>query len=370
MRKLLLKIVAAILFALVFTTITACNNTPPETDEVPSIKDDNILEENPEEIVPDETPEIDEPSIEEDDELVDDEILSPDEEIDSDKENTEEIQISKEAEIIEYLNMVHKKNIERVWFSTYSNITQYYGYIFLYHGNKVTPKQEYVNIKYKSTRPGITRTKIDYIVIHDTGNNASSANAQKHSNYINSNPGVSWHYTVDMEGVFHQIPDNEVAYHAGDGLKPSGSYYYNSTYKKTSITGGNMNGIGIETCVNSGSDYTTTLFNTANLVSDLMIKYDLDIDDVKRHYDFSGKMCPQALIKSGSWDDFLDYVMICYYYKTKLYDVSIEFISMSKYMDNSGRVNIKTPKGTKINYKAVIKYEGQVLEYEFASQVI
>ena len=36
----------------------------------------------------------------------------------------------------------------------------------------------------------------------------------------------------------------------------------------------------------NGSDYTTTLFKTAELVAELLIKYDLRMGDVKKHYDF------------------------------------------------------------------------------------
>ena len=35
--------------------------------------------------------------------------------------------------------------------------------------------------------------------------------------------------------IYHHLPDDETAYHAGDGMEKNG---------------GNMNGIGIEMCVN------------------------------------------------------------------------------------------------------------------------
>ena len=40
--------------------------------------------------------------------------------------------------------------------------------------------------------------------------------------------------------------------------------------------GGNMNGIGIEMCVNSDGNYEQTLINTEKLCARLLIEYDLN----------------------------------------------------------------------------------------------
>ncbi len=59
---------------------------------------------------------------------------------------------------------------------------------------------------------------IHYIVIHDTGSTASSANEYAHSNYVrNSDTTVSWHYTVGANAIYRHLPDEEQAIHAGDG---------------------------------------------------------------------------------------------------------------------------------------------------------
>lgn len=144
-------------------------------------------------------------------------------------------------------------------------------------------------------RPGEKR-KIKYIVIHETGNTGRNANAKSHSNYLRQEADLqqkSWHYTVDDHEIYYHIPDNEIAFHAGDGLKEDG---------------GNLNGIGIEMCVNPENDYEKTLQNTAKLTAMLLKAYDLDISCVKKHQDFSGKNCPTNLINSGRWDEFLEMV--------------------------------------------------------------
>ncbi|MBR0599660.1 N-acetylmuramoyl-L-alanine amidase family protein [Sinanaerobacter chloroacetimidivorans] len=146
-------------------------------------------------------------------------------------------------------------------------------------------------------RPGKER-KIKYIVIHETGNAGSNADAASHNNYLHTQENSqkkSWHYTVDDKEIYYHIPDNEIAFHAGDGLKKDG---------------GNANGIGIEMCINPENDYEQTLKNTAKLTAMLLKAYDLDISAVKTHHDFSGKNCPSNLLNSGRWEEFLDMVRL------------------------------------------------------------
>lgn len=144
-------------------------------------------------------------------------------------------------------------------------------------------------------RPG-TKKKIKYIVIHETGNTGRNAGAASHASYLSESvktEAKSWHYTVDDHEIYHHIPDNEIAFHAGDQLRENG---------------GNLNGIGIEMCVNPENDYEKTLRHTAALTAHLMKDYDLSIKDVKKHQDFSGKNCPEQLLEAGRWDEFLDMV--------------------------------------------------------------
>lgn len=143
-------------------------------------------------------------------------------------------------------------------------------------------------------RPGQTR-EIKYLVIHETDNFSAGADAAAHNSFIHQNANaesgiVSWHYTVDDHEIYHHLPDTETAYHAGDMMTEGG---------------GNMNGIGIEMCVNEGGNYEQTLINTEKLCASLCIAYHLNPDKVlKKHQDFMEKVCPAKLINSGRWDEF------------------------------------------------------------------
>lgn len=145
-------------------------------------------------------------------------------------------------------------------------------------------------------RTGTKRT-IKWIVIHETGNKANGANAQAHESYLLNvtnakTPSVGWHYTVDDHSIYHHVPDDEITWHAGDG--GSGT--------------GNVNGIGIEHCVNSDGDFNKTMKNGAEVVGYLLYKYGFKNAGgiVRQHWEFTQKNCPQTIRETGRWQEYLN----------------------------------------------------------------
>ncbi len=130
---------------------------------------------------------------------------------------------------------------------------------------------------------------IKYIVIHETGNPSSTANAQAHNHYLecNGDGSTAWHYTVDERIAYHHIPDDEIAYHAGKG---------------------NRSGIGIELCVNQGGDFEKTFYNGAKLTAKLIDIYGLSVHSIKQHADFMDKNCPENIRNNDRWIEFLSLV--------------------------------------------------------------
>ena len=130
-----------------------------------------------------------------------------------------------------------------------------------------------------------------YIVIHETANLNKGANAERHAllQYNGNSRAASWHYTVDDQGVYQSFEDDFQCWHAGN------AYY-------------NKNGIGIEICVNSDSDFKKAVENAAELTKMLMVKYKIPKKNVIQHYKTSGKDCPKFL-RNGSkgitWNNFL-----------------------------------------------------------------
>lgn len=149
-------------------------------------------------------------------------------------------------------------------------------------------------------RPGYELTPT-YITIHNTANENKGAGAENHGKYLQGGgktSSVSWHYAVDDKLIVHCIPENEVAWHAGDG--GSGT--------------GNRKSLAIEICENPESDLKTATDNAAELTAYLMKKYGIPLDRVVQHNHWSGKDCPRRIRKGEpySWDTFLSRVKAFY----------------------------------------------------------
>ncbi len=148
---------------------------------------------------------------------------------------------------------------------------------------------------------GGTKMKPKWIVIHETGNKDKGANAKAHASYLSNvtkakTPYVSWHFTVDSDGVYQHIPEDEISWNAGD-------------WNTNRENGGCAKGISIEACVNSDGDFTKAMQNAYELVAYLMKKWDLGANVggiVRQHWEFTKKNCPETIREKGIWQDFLN----------------------------------------------------------------
>ena len=277
---------------------------------------------------------------------------------------------------------------------------------------------------------GITISNLTYITIHDTGSSSASSNASANAAWCTNktNTSSSWHYTIGNDGIFHQVPDNIVAWHAGDGrttatlqdtgiavtkslryrptitmgndgyfyldgVKTSVKYPANATpatgmntlgigvvvknghyYIPTTrigsqygqvvcINGGNMQSIGIETCVNNGSDVYKTWQYTAKFVARLLVNNDLGPDRIMFHNNFANKPCPNTMTNAHKIDTFLDMCYVEYMVKKYYSDYVITFTSLNPtYLDNDGRVVSNPSVPTCVGYTITIKLNDEVVD--------
>ena len=150
--------------------------------------------------------------------------------------------------------------------------------------------------------PGTT-DRIKYIVIHYVGAlGGAKANCQY---YAGGSRGASAHYFLDFDGsIWQSVEDRDIAWHCGA-----------KTYRHPECR--NANSIGIELCVrNSGSKADTsrdwyfedaTVASAIQLTRKLMAKYGVPADHVIRHYDVTGKICPNPYVynhTAHTWDEF------------------------------------------------------------------
>ena len=139
--------------------------------------------------------------------------------------------------------------------------------------------------------------RIKYIVVHFTANNGDTAYGN--TNYFKSYRGASAHYFVDENGIYQSIEDKNIAWHCG------AKKYKHSTCR-------NSNSLGVELCSrkdSKGNFYfmDKTVDNTVELVKMLMAKYNVPIANVIRHYDVTGKNCPEPFVRDiKAWQNFKD----------------------------------------------------------------
>lgn len=151
---------------------------------------------------------------------------------------------------------------------------------------------KYMPIKYNSSSRG--GNKIEWLVIHDTGNSNPGADAEAHYRYFSSARKSSAHYFVDDRQIIQIVGDSRASWHCGDNQG-----------KGRALNGcKNINSIGIELCINSDGDYDKAYKNLVELVKNLMKKFNVPISKVCRHYDVSRKRCPGTFFDKGLWDTF------------------------------------------------------------------
>ena len=157
-----------------------------------------------------------------------------------------------------------------------------------------------------------------------------------------------------------------------DGKYFLGETYFNTHFNKISNRGGNVNSIGIESCVNKGSDIYYTWMKDAKLIAYLMDKYHLTIDDVVPHHFFSGKDCPMTMRHSKMYKHVKNLSVIEFNilkFIQKGYKISF-YCNNKEYVSDNGKV-IKIPKRDLIiNYYITVEKDGVVKTKKFTSKII
>ena len=133
------------------------------------------------------------------------------------------------------------------------------------------------------------------IIIHNAATPNGTAKALNNALH-NSKEYKSWHFSVDDKDMIESLPLNRNAFATGDGAYGLG----------------NRTGIHIEIAKDNDNDskdeWKKARDNGARLAAELLYKYGLSIDCLKKHQDYkmtSGnyKYCPHKILDEG-WDDF------------------------------------------------------------------
>lgn len=136
-----------------------------------------------------------------------------------------------------------------------------------------------------------------YLTIHNTGNPKAGADAENHAIFMQGSgkdSTASYHYVVDDKEIYRLLPDNEVAWHAGDGENGPG----------------NRQSLAIEICENVDGNLLNATNNAVELTVYLMKTYNIPLSNVVQHNYWSGKNCPNRIRKGEpyNWQTFLNKV--------------------------------------------------------------
>ena len=159
----------------------------------------------------------------------------------------------------------------------------------------------------------------EFIVVHNTANDASAENEIKYM--ITNNNQVSYHYAVDDEMVIQGLPVDRNAWACGDGSKGQG----------------NRKGIQVEICYSKsgGARFENAEKNAAMFIAQLLKERGWGIDKVKKHQDFANKYCPHRTLDKG-WASFVNMV------KDYLKESNIQTPSTNSTFKVGDQVKVKT----------------------------
>ena len=151
-------------------------------------------------------------------------------------------------------------------------------------------EEDYLTVKSYS-RPGISTHKLTGIVIHYTAEPGVTAKERRdyYEGLAESHAArASVNYIVGLEGeVVVCVPPGEVAYASNDR---------------------NLDTISVEYCHadESGAVSEETYRSMVELIRQLCEKYSISPDDVIRHYDVTGKLCPKYYVEDqAAWDKLI-----------------------------------------------------------------
>ena len=196
--------------------------------------------------------------------------------------------------IFTLFNTIRNRSSHRKMENSYDDGTYFEtgaGYNSKYEGIRPELNVDLLDINSYS-RPGTALEEVNGVVVHYTANPGSSAKANR--DYFNDLQNThitkaSSHFIVGLEGEIVQcVPCKEVAYASNSR---------------------NSDTISIECCIedDTGKFNKKTYSSVVELVGWLVLRYDLEVDDVIRHYDVTGKNCPKYFVENpDEWDNFKD----------------------------------------------------------------
>lgn len=156
-----------------------------------------------------------------------------------------------------------------------------------------------MEIKQKLTPRNFTKgnnRKIEYLVIHYFGGLAS---AEAVANYFYNNDVLaSAHYAVDEKDIYQMVKDEDISWHAGESTQGTfGNIATNNNSISIEIRPYKLKSLPPLSALDNDWYFDDKVITNALwLASRLMLKYNIPITKVIRHYDITKKYCPRPFV--------------------------------------------------------------------------
>ena len=150
-----------------------------------------------------------------------------------------------------------------------------------------------MGVYFKQARPENFRagrkSPVEYLVLHYTANQGDTARGNLDF-FAREVTRTSAHYFVDRNEVCQSVPEGAAAYHVGG-----------KTRKHPRCV--NDNSIGVELCDSAFRVPRETEQRALELARDIIRRYHIPPENVLRHYDVTGKLCPLPWVRdpAGWW---------------------------------------------------------------------
>ena len=175
---------------------------------------------------------------------------------------------------------------------------------------------------------------------------------------------------------YHGITDSGLYTEKGEnGNYYIDQYYVNSVYKVNSNSGGNTNSIGIESCVYYGVKYGKVMRRLANLVAHLLRLYNLGTNRVLQHRHFSGKLCPQSMIRADEetpfgYNHFTALVEINDFIVKQMPGSKFTYKSLTPdLLSDDGYLLKYVTEDTEVSYEVTVEFEGEVVTKKYTTLI-
>lgn len=135
-----------------------------------------------------------------------------------------------------------------------------------------------------------------------------------------------------------------------------GNTWWSEKYQHVGNYGGNLEAVGIESCVNNGNDIWKTWARSAKLIGSVILpQTNLTPAALRQHNSFSGKDCPMTMRHADKWEEFVELVTYEYMMNKYFKSFKVKFEPNCDYIDSNGLIKYLPNVATTVTVKVIVE---------------